>query len=593
MEKRWTLLEKADEEKVQELSNSLNSLHPVLSNLLVQRGIDSYEKAKSFFRPSLDELHNPFLMKDMDKAVERLQLAIDKEEKILIYGDYDVDGTTSVALLYKFLILHYPRLDYYIPDRYTEGYGISFQGIDYAEKNNISLIIALDCGIKALDKIEYANEKKIDFIICDHHRPGKETPKALAVLDPKREDCKYPFKELSGCGVGFKFMQAFSQKAGITNDKLFDLINLLAISICADIVPIVGENRILTHFGIKKLNEKPQSGIKAMIKVANVDKKELSVTDVVFAIAPRINAAGRIENGKKAVEVLISDDPKIALERSTYIDSHNTDRRNLDKTITAEALQMIHSNPLLIDRKTTCLFKEDWHKGVIGIVASRCIETFYRPTIIFTESNGMAAGSARSVKGFDVYNAIEECSGLIEQFGGHKYAAGLTIKKENIPAFQDKFEEVVSSSISDNLLKPEVLIDAEIKLSDIQPKFYRILKQFSPCGPGNMRPVFLVKNVEERGYARIVGEEHLKMDVLDPEEPSVFYPCIAFGLGEKLNLVKQGKRFDLAFVIEENVWQDKISLQLMVKDIRPSETVNLAPPKAEQGLQLQKSNNQA
>ena len=587
MEKRWTLLEKADELKVKELSNSLNSLHPVLSNLLVQRGIDNFEKAKAFFRPSLDELHDPFLMKDMGKAVDRLHKAIANEEKILIYGDYDVDGTTSVALLYKFLHPHYPRLDYYIPDRYAEGYGISFQGIDYAEENGISLVIALDCGIKALEKIDYANEKKIDFIICDHHRPGKKLPKAVAVLDPKREDCEYPFKELSGCGVGFKFMQAYSKKVGIAEEKLFNLIDLLAVSICADIVPIIGENRILTHFGIAKLNSKPLPGIKAMMQVANVDKKVLTVTDVVFSIAPRINAAGRIENGKKAVEVLVSDHPETAMERSTYIDGRNNDRRNLDKSITAEALQMIHSDPLLINRKTTCLFKEDWHKGVIGIVASRCIETFYRPTIIFTESNGMAAGSARSVKGFDVYNAIEECSSLIEQFGGHKYAAGLTIKKENIPAFQDMFEEVVAASINENLLQPEILIDAEIQLNDIQPKFYRILKQFSPCGPGNMRPVFLVKNVEERGYARIVGEGHLKMDVLDPDQPGIFYPCIAFGLGTKMDLVKKGNRFDVVFVIEENIWQDQISLQLIVKDIRPSETQNLVPPEAEQGVKTQ------
>lgn len=583
MEKRWTLREKLGEEAVNELSLSLNSLHPILSELLIHRGISSFEKAKAFFRPCLSELHDPFLMKDMDVAVERLQKAIENEEKILIYGDYDVDGTTAVSLLYRFLIRRYKHLDYYIPDRYAEGYGVSFQGIDYAEKNGFSLIIALDCGIKAIDKIDYANEKKIDFIICDHHRPGNELPKAVAVLDPKREDCLYPFKELSGCGVGFKFMQAYSKKNGIPEEELLELIDLVAISTCADIVPIVGENRILTYHGIKKLEKSPLPGIKALMQTANLNKKELSVTDVVFSIAPRINAAGRIESGKNAVEVLISDHPEAALEKSIYIDGHNKDRRELDKNITEEALQMIHSNPELINRKTTCLFKEDWHKGVIGIVASRCIESFYRPTIIFTESNGMAAGSARSVKGFDVYNAIEECSELIEQFGGHMYAAGLTMKKENIEKFQEKFEQVVAASIHEDLLKPEIAIDCEIKLSDIQPKFYRILKQFAPTGPGNMRAVFLARNVTERGYARIVGNDHLKMEILDPEQEGVYYPCIGFGLGSKMDLVQKDSRFDVVFVVEENEWDGKVTLQLMVKDIRAVEVENLASNDLEQG----------
>ena len=583
MEKRWTLKERAEESAIKELSASLNSLHPVLCELLIHRGVTCFDQAKSFFRPSLSELHDPFLMKDMDNAVERLQDAIEKKEKILIYGDYDVDGTTSVSLLYRFLIKHYENIDYYIPDRYSEGYGISFQGIDFAENNGFSLIIALDCGIKAVDKIAYASEKKIDFIICDHHRPGNILPQAVAVLDPKREDCPYPFKELSGCGVGFKFMQAFSRKANIPEEDLLNLLDLLAISICADIVPIVDENRILTFHGIRKLENNPLPGIKAMMEIANLKKKEITVTDVVFSLAPRINAAGRIESGKNAVEVLISNHPEIATEKSAYIDGHNSDRKQLDKSITEQALEMIHSDPTLISRKTTCLFKEDWHKGVIGIVASRCIESFYRPTIILTESNGMAAGSARSVKGFDIYNAIEECSDLIEQFGGHKYAAGLTIKKENIPKFQEKFEEVVAASIHEDLLKPEIVMDCEIRLSDIQPKFYRVLKQFSPSGPGNMRPVFCVRNVTERGYARIVGNGHLKMEIVDPENQDIFYPCIGFGLGEKMEMVQKGNRFDAVFVIEENEWNGNVSLQLLLKDIRPAEKESLAPNKMEQG----------
>lgn len=570
MEKRWTFVERAEDSKISALSDELNSLSPTLCNILLQRGIDSFEKAKSFFRPNLEELHDPFLMKDMDLAVKRLQQAIEKKENILIYGDYDVDGTTSVSLLYSYLSLHYSQLDYYIPDRYSEGYGISFEGIDYASDNDISLIIALDCGIKAIEKVTYANSKNIDFIICDHHRPGDKLPEAVAVLDPKREDCNYPFDELSGCGVGFKFMQAFARSSGLDESQLFGFIDLLAISICADIVPILDENRIFTHFGMIKLNTHPLPGIEAMMKIANVDKKELSVTDVVFTLAPRINAAGRIENGKKAVEVLISQDVEAAFEGSEHIDGHNNSRRELDKQITEEALQMIASDPILLERKSTCLYKEDWHKGVIGIVASRCIESFYRPTIIFTESNGKLAGSARSVKGFDVYNAIEACSELIEQFGGHKYAAGLTIKKENIEAFQLKFEEVVANRITENLLKPEIRLDAAIKLDEINPKFYKVLKQFSPCGPGNMRPVFAVESVCERGYARIVGNDHLKLEIVDPDYPGVFYPAIGFGLGSKLDLVAKGKKFDIAFVIDENVWNGSTSLQLVLKDIKAS-----------------------
>ncbi|MEQ8908206.1 MAG: single-stranded-DNA-specific exonuclease RecJ [Vicingaceae bacterium] len=568
MDKRWTLKPKADQELVKKLSADLNNLDPTLTELLIQRGISTFEEAKKFFRPNLEDLHDPFLMKDMQAAVKRLEKAIAKKENILIYGDYDVDGTTAVSLVYGFLNTFYPQLDYYIPDRYAEGYGISTMGIDYAEDNNITLIIALDCGIKAIDKIDYANKKGIDFIICDHHTPGEEIPKAVAVLDPKRKDCDYPFKELSGCGVGFKLMQAYAEKNNLPIKALHDRLDILAVSICADIVPIVGENRTLTYFGIKKLNRKPQAGFQAMLDLANVKKNELTVTDVVFTLAPRINAAGRIESGNKAVEVILSDNPETALEGGTYIDGHNTDRRELDSSITEQALAMIAGDEKLIKQKTTMLYDENWHKGVIGIVASRCIENYYRPTIILTESNGKAAGSARSVKGFNVYDAIEQCSDLLTQFGGHKYAAGMTLPIENIEAFQQKFEEVVAASIPEKLLTPEIEIDAELEVDQITAKFYNVLKQFAPFGPENMKPVFVSRGLKERGYGKIVGKNHLKLDLLKPDNPRTFYPAIAFNLGDKLELIRSGKPFDVAYAIEENEWNGKVTLQLNVKDIR-------------------------
>lgn len=570
MEKRWTLAPTVNQNKVNKLSESLNQLHPVLAELLVQRGIDDFEKAKEFFRPNLKSLHNPFLMKDMELAVERIQKAIINEEKILIYGDYDVDGTTSVALVYGFLIEFYPNLAFYIPDRYSEGYGISIQGIDYAADNDFSLIIALDCGIKAVEKIDYATSKGVDFIICDHHTPGEKIPKAIAVLDPKQKDCKYPFKELSGCGVGFKLMQAFSEKEKIPFEKLVAQIDLLAVSICADIVPIVGENRIFTHFGIKKLNENPQKGLKAMLEVAQNKKKNYTVTDVVFTIAPRINAAGRIKSGEKAVEALLSGNAEEALENSSEINLQNTDRKELDKAITEEALLMIDGNEALINQKTTVLFQAHWHKGVIGIVASRCIEKYYRPTIILTESNGKAAGSARSVKGFSVYDALEQCSEVLEQFGGHKYAAGMTLPLENVASFQQKFEEVVASTIPEELLIPEIEIDNELKLSDIDGKFYRILEQFAPFGPENMKPVFLSKNVRVKGAPRIVGNNHLKVAFFNEENPSVVFDAIGFNLGEKLELLRNDYLIDIVFTIEENEWNGNVTLQLNLKDLKKS-----------------------
>ena len=571
MEKRWTLLPQAEKETIQKLSSSLNNLNETLCNILINRGIDDYEKAKIFFRPNTNQLHSPFLMKNMDKAVARLQKAIRNNENILIYGDYDVDGTTSVALVYSYLSSYYKNLSYYIPNRYTEGYGISYQGIDFAEENNISLIVALDCGIKAVDKIDYANKKNIDFIICDHHLPGDTVPDAIAVLDPKQADCNYPYKELSGCGVGFKFMQAWAEEEKHEVDPLFSFIDILAVSICADIVPITGENRVLCHYGVQKLNKNPQPGFKAMLEIANNKKKELTVTDIVFTLAPRINAAGRIESGNKAVEVMLSQNPQLADEGGNYIDIQNTDRKELDKTITKEALGMIEADEALKAQKTTVLFKNDWHKGVIGIVASRCIENYYRPTIILTESKGMAAGSARSVKGFSVYNAIEACSDLLEQFGGHKYAAGMTMPLENVPAFQKKFEEVVAGNIDHDLLIPEIEIDAELNLSDIEPRFYKVLKQFAPFGPLNMKPTFISKGVYEKGKARIVGENHLKLEVVAHKNDTRGIAGIAFNMGKKMEIIKSGEPFDVVYHIEENEWQGRTNLQLMVQDIKRSE----------------------
>ncbi len=571
MEKRWTLLPQAEKETIQKLSSSLNNLNETLCNILINRGIHDYEKAKTFFRPNTNQLHSPFLMKNMDKAVARLQKAIRNNENILIFGDYDVDGTTSVALVYSYLSSYYKNLSYYIPNRYTEGYGISYQGIDFAEENDITLVIALDCGIKAVDKIDYANKKNIDFIICDHHLPGDTVPDAIAVLDPKQADCNYPYKELSGCGVGFKFMQAWAEEEKHEVDPLFSLIDILAVSICADIVPITGENRVLCHYGVKKLNKNPQPGFKAMLEIANNKKKELTVTDIVFTLAPRINAAGRIESGNKAVEVMLSQNPQLADEGGNYIDLQNTDRKELDKTITKEALGMIEADEALKAQKTTVLFKNDWHKGVIGIVASRCIENYYRPTIILTESKGMAAGSARSVKGFSVYNAIEACSDLLEQFGGHKYAAGMTMPLENVPAFQKKFEEVVASTIDHDLLIPEIEIDAELNLSDIEPRFYKVLKQFAPFGPLNMKPTFVSKGVYEKGQARIVGDNHLKLEVITNKNDARGIAGIAFNMGKKMEILKSGEPFDVVYHIEENEWQGRTSLQLMVQDIKRSE----------------------
>ena len=562
MKKQWNLKPKADPKLIAQLQESLG-VAKIVAQLLVQRGITDFKEAKSFFRPTYDQLHDPFLMKDMTLAVNRLKKALEQKENILIYGDYDVDGTTAVALMYSFLKSIHPNVAYYIPDRYSEGYGISYQGIDYAAQNNFSLIIALDCGIKAVDKVAYAQEKEIDFIICDHHRPGANVPKALAVLDPKQNDCNYPYKELSGCGVGFKLIQAYCQKNNIAFEKITHYLDLLVVSIAADIVPITEENRVLAYYGLKQLSTEPRKGLKALMEVSDKEKN-LTISDVVFGLAPRINAAGRIEHGAKAVALLVQEDIEQARSMAQKVNEHNLKRRELDQSITQEALKMVIPNA-----KSTVVYQENWHKGVVGIVASRLIETHYRPTIVLTENNGMLAGSARSVKGFDVYNAIDSCSEYIEQFGGHKYAAGLTLKKENLAGFTAKFEEVVSATIQEEMLNPQISIDAELTISEINPKLYRILKQMAPFGPGNMSPTFMTQQVIDRGYGRKIGQEqtHLKLNVGD-KESTQYLDCIGFGMADKFELIKEGQQFDIAYAIEENVWNGNVNLQLRLKDIR-------------------------
>ncbi len=575
MEKRWKVKPAVDKILVENLATELG-VNQVISTLLIQRGIKSFEDAKNFFRPSLTDLHDPFLMKDMDLAVDRIQKAIEENEKILVYGDYDVDGTTAVALMYSFLkkmsekINGAPAIDtieYYIPDRYSEGYGISFQGIDFANENKFTLIIALDCGIKSNDKVDYANQRNIDFIICDHHRPGAALPDAIAVLDPKRTDCNYPFDELCGCGVGFKLAQALVQKNGFPFEELVEYLDLTAISIASDLVPITGENRTLCYFGLEQLNRSPRKGIKAILELANI-KQEVTINELIFTIGPRINAAGRIETGRNAVALLVSDTHENAKNSGVNINVANTERRSLDQTITQHALAMIAESPEMIARKSTVLFHPDWHKGVIGIVASRLIEKYYRPTIVLTESNGKATGSARSVKDFDVYNAIESCSDLLEQFGGHKYAAGLTLKLENVEAFQKRFEEIVSASIQEYQLVPEIEIDALLELNEITPKFYRILKQFSPFGPGNMSPIFSTKHIMDKGAVRIVGNNHLKLDMHAIDNPDESFSSIAFGQGTHFDALLRRNSFSACYTIEENTYNGQTSLQLNVKDLK-------------------------
>lgn len=561
---RWTIKTKPDKEKIHQLAQELN-VDELVATLLVQRGITSFDQAKTFFRPSLDHLHDPFLMKDMDVAVNRIENAIANQENILVFGDYDVDGTTAVSLVASYLKSFYPNIATYIPDRYAEGYGISFQGIDFAEDNGFTLIIALDCGIKSIDHVAYAKEKNIDFIICDHHRPGDSLPEAVAVLDPKRDDCHYPYDELCGCGVGFKLIQALSQNRNQTIDDLIPYLDLVATAIAADIVPITGENRVLGHFGLQVINARPRPGIAALIQ--QIKKQSLTITDVVFVIAPRINAAGRIKHGNHAVELLTEFNLEQAQQFAKEIEDYNSERKGLDKQITQEALLQIEENNEQ-ERFTSVVFQENWHKGVIGIVASRLIETYYRPTLVFTKSGDYYAASARSVRGFDVYNALEACSEHLEQFGGHKYAAGMTLKAENYEAFKNAFEKVVQETIDSELLTPEIEVDAEINFSDINPKLIRILKQFEPFGPQNMTPVFVTKNVIDTGYPKFMGanNEHIRLFVKQNNSEGI--AAIGFNLANKKDLVANQKPFQLAYCIDENEWNGQLSLQLRLKDIQ-------------------------
>ena len=569
----WIYSELTDEQNEikNKLANEL-SISPVLAKLLVQRGIVTFDDARSFFRPDLNDLHDPFLMKDMDKAVERLTKAMQSNEKILIYGDYDVDGTTSVSLVYRFLVRFYSNLEYYIPDRYNEGYGISKKGIDYAAQNNFKLIIALDCGIKAIEKIKYAKSLGVDFIICDHHNPDDELPPAVAVLDSKRADCNYPYKHLSGCGVGFKLMQAFAMENNIRFEELIPLLDLVALSIASDIVPITGENRILAFYGLKQINSNPSTGVKAIIDVCGLKDREISISDIVFKIGPRINASGRMKLATEAVELMVSRDYNFAYERSGTINEYNNDRKDLDKNITDDAIALIRQDDTYSERKSIVVFKPDWHKGVIGIVASRLAEEYYKPSVVLTESNGFASGSARSVLGFDLYKAVESCKDLLENFGGHMYAAGLTMKIEHVDEFSRRFEKYVAEHIEEDQTYPQIDIDAIIEFKDITPKFFRVLKQFGPFGPGNMKPVFESKNVYDFGSSRLVGkdQEHLKLELTDSSSENVM-SGIAFRMYEFNDHLKALNPLDICYTLEENNFNGNTSIQLMIRDIKKVE----------------------
>jgi len=563
-EKRWIVQPNAPVNEVDELAKVL-SIEPTLANLLVQRGIRTFDEAKLFFRPSLEHLHDPFLMADMEKACTRLIRAVKQNEKILVYGDYDVDGTTAVSLVYTFLRARGAQVDFYIPDRYREGYGVSTQGIAYAAAQNCQLIITLDCGIKAHSALALAQEKGMDVIVCDHHLPD-QLPPAHAVLDPKRPDCSYPYDELSGCGVGFKLLQAYAQREGLPFTELESYLDLLVVSIASDIVPITGENRVLAFFGLQQINTSPRLGLKSLLDLAS-KKKNISIGDIVFQIGPRINAAGRIESGKQAVELLITEDEAVAIRIASRIDDNNAERKQLDAEMTSEALAMIAESDALSAARSTVLYKKDWHKGVIGIVCSRVIETYHRPTILLTFSNGKVTGSARSVGKFDIHAAIDQCSDLLEQFGGHKFAAGLTMKEENVAAFCTRFEEVVSQSLALQDAVPEVVADATLRLEDITPKFFRILNQLAPFGPGNRRPVFLSEHLSDTGWAKVVGTKHLRMNLMQEGAPPHFN-AIGFNLGRHQREVIRQTPFRMLYTIEENEWQGRTTLQLNAKDIK-------------------------
>lgn len=569
---RWlynTLTDKEIACQVQ-LSEQL-SISPILAQLLVQRGVRTFDEARQFFRPSLEDLHDPFLMADMDAAVERLTAALHSNEKILIYGDYDVDGTTSVAMVYRFLTKYSTQIGFYVPDRYNEGYGVSAQGVEYAAENGYTLIIALDCGIKANLLIEHAKHLGVDFIVCDHHTPDDQLPPAAAVLDPKRIDCLYPYKHLSGCGVGFKLLQAFSLKNNIAFAELIPLLDLVALSIASDIVPITGENRILAFFGLKQINNSPSAGVKGIIDVCGLNEREITVSDIVFKIGPRINATGRIKLASEAVQLLISKENSFVKGKSEILNEYNNDRKELDKNITDEAIAWVKSDENLMQKKSIVLYNPDWHKGVIGIVASRLTEEFYRPSVVMMLSNGLASGSARSIPGFDLYKAIESCRDLLENFGGHTYAAGLSMKIENVPIFIERFEKYVGENITEEMLSPQIEVDAEIEFKDITPKFFRILKQFAPFGPDNMKPVFVSHKVFDYGTSRLVGkeQEHLKLELMDSSSENVMNG-IAFRMHEFNEPLKALNPLDICYTLEENTFNGNTSIQLMIKDIKLS-----------------------
>ena len=574
IDKKWIVKEPGNPAVVRQLASDL-AIDMALSNLLVQRNIKTFAEAKSFFRPKLEELHDPFLMKDMDKAVERLNIALTNSEKILIYGDYDVDGTTAVALVFSFLRNLHTNLGYYIPDRYDEGYGVSYKGIDWACENEYTLIIALDCGIKAVEKVAYAKSLGIEFIICDHHLPDERLPDAIAVLDPKRPDCNYPFDDLSGCGVGFKLMQALASARHIPFIQLIPLLDLLVVSIASDLVLMTGENRIFAHFGLQQLNESPRKGLLSIIKLSGLEKHVITIDDIVFKIGPRINAAGRMESGKTAVDLLISRNDDDAKSIGDTINTHNNDRKSIDREITIEAIEMTASASDFTTRTSTVLYNPIWHKGVLGIVASRLVETYYRPTIVLTKSNGFITGSARSIPGFDLYEAIESCADLLENFGGHMYAAGLTLKESNYEIFCTRFEDFVKNKITAEILTPIINIDTFLEFKQITPKFFRILKQFQPFGPGNMSPVFITQSVYDNGNGRRVGTDagHLKLELIQEDEPHRQISAIAFNRAEHFDHLKSGNPVDICYSIAENYYRGIANIQLRIRDIKLREEI--------------------
>lgn len=582
IEKKWNVKEQGNPAIVRQLAQELG-IDQILANLLVQRGIDTFAKARAFFRPDLSMLHDPFLMKDMEKAVKRLDKAVRDKERLFIYGDYDVDGTTAVSLVYSFFRALTKEIEYYIPDRYDEGYGVSYKGIDCAKEHGCSLIITLDCGIKAIEKVKYAASLGIDVIICDHHLPDSELPPAVAVLDPKREDDTYPFDDLSGCGVGFKLVQAYAASHGIPFENIASLLDLLVVSIASDLVSVTGENRVLAYYGLKQLNENPRKGLMSIIKLSGLEKHRITIDEIVFKIGPRINAAGRMESGRTAVDMLTARDEEDAREIGAAINEHNNDRKKIDREITREAIEMVRNHPLYAERKSTILYNPKWHKGVLGIVASRLVEAYYKPTIVMTKSNGFITGSARSVAGFDLYASIESCSDLLENFGGHMYAAGLTIKEENFDEFCRRFEEDVAAKISKVDLTPIVTIDSYLDFNQITPKFFRLLKQFQPFGPGNQSPVFITENVYDNGNGRKVGmadaddgsrrpePKHLKLELIQEDEPYHHVSAIAFNLAEHFDHMHVGNPVDICYSIAENYYRGIANIQLRVKDIKDKE----------------------